>query len=111
MKSAIDTDLKQLKIIFSMFEKYDKAIHTQNIHEELSERLHEELDYKLEAKYCKLYSHLLKDEQNIHVPQIVGSLSTDRLLTATWLDGNGIMDYIDEPVEIRNQIAMNMFRA
>jgi len=46
MQSAIDTDLNQLKIIFGIYERYDKAIKTQHIHAELAERLCEELDYE-----------------------------------------------------------------
>ncbi|MCI5061270.1 MAG: AarF/ABC1/UbiB kinase family protein [Alphaproteobacteria bacterium] len=111
MKSAIQADLNQLKIIFSIYERYDSSIKTQNIHAELSERLHEELDYELEAKYEKLYGYMLKDEKSIHVPEIIDELSTDRLLTSTWLEGERILNYTDAPAETRNAIAMNMFRA
>lgn len=111
MTSAIEADLNQLKIIFSLYEKYDKAIKTSQIHGELAERLREELDYTLEAKYTKLYHHMLRNEKHVHTPQIVDDLSTDRLLTSTWLEGNPIMGYIDKDIETRNTIAMNMFRA
>jgi predicted unusual protein kinase regulating ubiquinone biosynthesis (AarF/ABC1/UbiB family) len=111
MHSAIKADLNQLKIIFSIYERYDSAIKTKYIHDELAARLYEELDYRLEAKHCKLYAYMLRDESNIHVPGIVDELSTGRLLTSTWLDGGRILDYIDAPQEQRNRIALNMFRA
>ncbi len=111
MQSAIDTDLNQLKIIFSLYEKYDKAIKTGQIHSELAERLKEELDYTLEAKYERLYSYMLRDEQHVHVPEVVEELSTSRLLTTTWMDGTRIMDYVDKDTQTRNTLAMNMFRA
>lgn len=111
MQSAIDTDLNQLKIIFSLYEKYDKAIKTGQIHSELAERLKEELDYTLEAKYERLYSYMLRDEQHVHVPEVVEDLSTSRLLTTTWMDGARIMDYVDKDTQTRNTLAMNMFRA
>ncbi len=111
MQSAIDADLNQLKIIFSLYEKYDKAIKTNQIHSELAERLREELDYELEAKYTKLYGYILRDEKNVHVPEIIDDLSTDRLLTSTWMEGTRILDYIGKDTETRNTIAMNMFRA
>ena len=111
MTSAIEADLNQLKIIFSLYEKYDKAIKTSQIHGELAERLREELDYTLEAKYTKLYHHMLRNEKHVHTPQVVDDLSTDRLLTSTWLEGNPIMGYVDKDIETRNTIAMNMFRA
>ncbi len=111
MSSAIDADLNQLKIIFSIYEKYDKAIKTGEIHTELAQRLREELDYKLEAKHAKLYSHMLRNEKHVHVPKIIDDLSTDRLLTSSWMEGTRIMDFIDKDTETRNTLAMNMFRA
>lgn len=111
MQSAIDTDLHQLKIIFNIYERYDKAIRTEQIHTELAERLREELDYTREAKHCKLYTHMLADEKGVHVPEVIDDLSTDRLLTSTWLDGDKILNYKGAPQEQRNKIAMNMFRA
>ncbi|MCB9983916.1 MAG: AarF/ABC1/UbiB kinase family protein [Rhodospirillales bacterium] len=111
MQSAIDTDLNQLKIIFGIYERYDKAIQTSQIHAELAERLREELDYAREARHCKLYEYMLKDEPGVHIPHVYDDLSTDRLLTTSWMDGNKILTYKDAPQEQRNRIAMNMFRA
>ncbi len=111
MASAIEADLNQLKLIFSIFERYDPSIKTGHIHAELSARLREELDYALEAKHCRLYEDILKDEDHVHVPGVVDDLSTGRLLTATWLEGEKVLTYKDAPIEQRNRIAMNMFRA
>lgn len=111
MKSAIDADLQQLKVIFSLYERYDKAVQTRYIHEELSARLREELDYGLEARYCKLYRYMLRDTKNVHIPEIIDELSTRRLLCSTWMEGTPILDYVDAPPEQRSRIAINMFRA
>lgn len=111
MQSAIAADLSQLKLIFSLYESFDKSIITKNIHAELESRLHEELNYAQEAKYTRLYAEMLADEKNVHVPRVIENLSTSRLLTTTWMNGKNIMLYKDAPVEQRNQIAMNMFRA
>ncbi len=111
MQSAISADLNQLKIIFSIYERYDSAIQTKHIHEELAARLYEELDYELEAKHCRLYAHMLRDEKGVHVPEVVPELSTKRLLTSTWLDGEKILNFVDAHPDERNELAMNMFRA
>ena len=111
MASAIVADLNQLKIIFSIYETYDKSIHTKHIHEELTARLHEELDYALEARHSKMYEWMLRDEENVHVPKIIDELSTPRLLTSTWLEGDKILNYVDADAGTRNTLAMNMFRA
>jgi predicted unusual protein kinase regulating ubiquinone biosynthesis (AarF/ABC1/UbiB family) len=111
MQSAIAADLNQLKIIFSIYERYDSSIQTKYIHEELAARLYEELNYTLEARHCKLYTHMLKDEKGVHIPEVVDELSTERLLTSTWLDGDKILNYVDAHPQERNELAMNMFRA
>jgi predicted unusual protein kinase regulating ubiquinone biosynthesis (AarF/ABC1/UbiB family) len=111
MQSAIDADLNQLKIIFGIYGRYDNSIRTEHIHTELSERLREELDYELEARHCKLYAHMLRDEKNVvHVPEVIDELSTKRLLTSTWLEGEKILNFVDAHPEKRSRLAMNMFR-
>lgn len=111
MQSAITADLNQLKLIFSLYESYDKAIKTKNIYDELKARLNEELDYELESRHQKLYTEILKDEPNVHVPKIIDDLSTSRLLTSEWAEGEKILNFKEASLETRNTIAMNMFRA
>jgi len=111
MRSAIEVDLKQLKVMFALYGQYDKSIKTEHIHAELAERLQEELDYELEANHCRLYRYMLREEANVHVPEIASELSTDRLLTSTWMDGENILTFKKADLEVRNQLAMNMFRA
>lgn len=111
MQSAIEADLKQLKLIFSLYEKYDSAISTKYIHQELAARLYEELDYKRESRHAKMYAHILKDEKGVHIAEVIDDLSTDRLLTSTWLDGEKILSFKEAPQAQRNDIALNLFRA
>ena len=111
MGSAVEADLKQLNLAFSLYQRYDKAIDPSNIHAELADRLREELDYKREARNMSLYRHILEKEDAVHVPISIPELSTDRLLTMTWLEGTPLMGWLDTDVEQRNQIARNMFRA
>lgn len=111
MASVIEADLKQLKLIFSLYSRFDKAIQTDNIYEEVAARLREELDYEREAKQMRLYARMLADEPGVHVPEPVAEFSTGRLLTMTWLDGIPLLEAAERPLEERNQIAYNMFRA
>ena len=111
MSSAVEADLKQLKLIMSLYGRYDSSIETGQIHAELADRLREELDYKREARHLALYRRMLADETGVHVPDVVDALSTDRLLTMSWLDGEPIMSAVAAPQEVRNAIALNMFRA
>jgi predicted unusual protein kinase regulating ubiquinone biosynthesis (AarF/ABC1/UbiB family) len=111
MQSTVEADLRQLKLIFSVYERYDRAIATKEIHAEISARLREELDYEREAKHMRLYGHMLSKEDGVHVPEPVAELCTRRLLTMTWLDGVKLLEVAKDPVERRNAVAINMFRA
>jgi predicted unusual protein kinase regulating ubiquinone biosynthesis (AarF/ABC1/UbiB family) len=111
MSSAVEADLKQLKFVFSIFKRYDKAINPTNIHTELSERLREELDYVRESQNMQLYQIMLQDEPGVHVPNTIADLSANRLLTMDWLEGDRLLNVVDRPLKNRNDIALNMFRA
>ncbi len=110
MTSAVEADLKQLKLIMGVFEKYDNAVITSEIQKEVADRLYEELDYGLEAKHAALYNFMLDDEEAVQVPCIHPELSTTRLLTSSWLDGEHILDFVKAKPNRRNEIAYNLFR-
>ena len=110
MASAVEADLRQLKIAMGLYERYDRAVTTAEIHAEIADRLREELDYQREAAHMRLYGEILRDEPGIAVPQPIPELSTRRLLTMTWLDGAPILDTAEAPIARRNQIALRMFR-
>ena len=111
MASAGEADLRELKIILSLYERWDRALSTDEIHAEIAERLREELDYSREAAHLRFYRAILKDEERVTVPEPVTALSTKRLLTMNWLDGRKLLDFADAPQERRDAIAIAMFRA
>ncbi len=113
MGSIVEADLKQLRFAISIYERYDKAIQASEIYKELVARMREELDYRREAAQMALYRHMLEDEPGAHVPEAIAELSTDRLLSMTWLDGTPLLAFIAEhdDIESRNRVAHNMFRA
>ena len=111
MRSAVEADLSQLGVLFSVHRRMSPAVETSEILKEIGARLREELDYALEAKHTRLYGLIFQDDAQVRVPEIVSELSTQRLLTMTWLDGKPLLDHTDRPLEERNQIARAMFRA
>jgi predicted unusual protein kinase regulating ubiquinone biosynthesis (AarF/ABC1/UbiB family) len=111
MASAVEADLRQLRLAMGLYERYDRSVTTVDIHAEIADRLREELDYAREAAHMRLYGEILKDEEGVAVPRPLAELSTRRLLTMTWLDGDPILDFAAEaPLEARNEIALRMFR-
>ena len=111
MISTVEADLRQLKLAFSIYRRYDQAIDPMQIHTELSARLHEELDYLREACHMALYAGMLGSEPAVHVADVVDGLTTQRLLTMTWLTGAPLLSLVEAGLEERNTVACNMFRA
>ena len=111
MISTVDADLKQLKLIFSLYGTWDKTIKTKDIYNELSERLKEELNYKRELKNMMLFNEMLKDEKYINIPKPIDKLSTNRLLTMSWLNGESFMNWKNSSPKIKNHLALTLFYA
>jgi predicted unusual protein kinase regulating ubiquinone biosynthesis (AarF/ABC1/UbiB family) len=111
MASAVEADLVQLRGLLSLFKSMDRSIDSTEAVEEVGERLREELDYARELKQMRLFALMLADEPAIKMPEPVEELSTKRLLTMTWLEGRGLMSWLDEPQETRNRIARLLFKA
>ena len=111
MKSAVEADLGQLGVILGLQRRISPEIDTTEIAKELGERLREELDYDREARQTALYRMMLKGEGAVRVPETFPDLSTGRLLTMTWLDGNRLLTYLDHDLADRNRIATALFQA
>src|ERR1044071_1140086 len=76
MQSAVEADVRQLSLVFSIYRRYDDSIDTTQIHAEIAARLREELDYRREAKHMLLYREMLKRESQVHVPEVHPELSS-----------------------------------
>ncbi|PPR48858.1 MAG: putative protein kinase UbiB [Alphaproteobacteria bacterium MarineAlpha5_Bin5] len=111
MQSAVSADLSQLKMIFSIYQSYNKAIKTDEVYKEITERLNEELDYEREKKLMKVFAKIFSKDNFIHVPKTYDKLSTKRLLTMSWLEGKSILEYKDAKKYVRNSLARNMYYA
>jgi len=111
MQSAVEADLAQLNLLFTLRKRFDPAIDASEIKLEIADRLREELDYKREAKHVALYRHMLRDQPLIRVPKVWPELSTGRLLTLDWLEGTKMLAHKQDPLEVRNRLATAMFTA
>nr|WP_321983563.1 AarF/ABC1/UbiB kinase family protein [uncultured Lichenicoccus sp.] len=113
MASTVDADLRQLRVAMNLYHRIDNAIQQDEIYKELAERLREELDYAREASHLRLYRLMLGDFPQVSVPEPLEALSTARLLTMNWLDGESFRQRLerDASAESRNAIATALFGA
>ena len=111
MQSAVEADLRQLQLIFAIHRRMDPVIDTTEIAKEIGARIREELDYRREAKHAMLYRRMLAGIEQIHVPRVWPELSTGRLLTLDWLEGDRLLAHKDDDLATRNLLGTAMFTA
>jgi predicted unusual protein kinase regulating ubiquinone biosynthesis (AarF/ABC1/UbiB family) len=111
MKSAVEADLQQLEWLFALHRRMEPVIDTSEIGKEIAARLREELDYEREARHVALYRAMLADVPEVRVPRVWPELSTHRLLTLDWLEGDKLLTHKGDRLEIRNALATAMFKA
>jgi predicted unusual protein kinase regulating ubiquinone biosynthesis (AarF/ABC1/UbiB family) len=111
MQSAVEADLIQLGLLLGVQRRMSPEIDTREIQQEIGARLREELDYRREAKHAALYAQVLRERDDVRVPGVWPSLSSGRLLTLDWLEGNRLLSYKERDLETRNRIATALFHA
>lgn len=111
MASAVEADLRQLDVLFSLHRRMDGAIDTSEIKKEIAARVREELNYRREARHAALYHEILADSPDIRVPRVRADLTTSRLLTMDWLSGEKVLAFRRAPQEERDAIGHALFRA
>jgi predicted unusual protein kinase regulating ubiquinone biosynthesis (AarF/ABC1/UbiB family) len=111
MQSAVEADLRQLQLIFAIHRRMDPVIDTSEIAKEIGARIREELDYRREAKHVVLYRTMLAGIEKIRVPRVWPELSTGRLLTLDWLDGDRLLAHKNDDLAARNLLGTAMFTA
>src|SRR4051812_11073013 len=111
MQSAVEADLQQLEFVFAIHRRMEPAIDTREMAKEIGARIREELDYEREARHAALYQSMLADVPEVRVPSVWPKLSTKRLLTLGWLEGEKILAFVEAPQAIRNRLATAMFKA
>ena len=109
--SAVETDLSNLDLVFALHRRAGAAIDTSEIAREIKERMREELDYEREARIARLYRVMLADRPFVRVPRVDETLSTRRLLTLEWLNGEPLAAFESAAQEMRDAIAVGLFDA
>lgn len=109
MQSAVESDVGQLRAVLGIGRQFFTAIDTREAVEEIAERIREELDYDREARAMRLYGAFFAGRDDIRVPTPDPDLSTGRLLTMNWLDGEGLQSFKTADQDTRNRVAKILF--
>jgi predicted unusual protein kinase regulating ubiquinone biosynthesis (AarF/ABC1/UbiB family) len=115
MASIIKADLAQLKLILSLYESWSQALDTAEVQEEIALRFAEEVDYHHEARNIDIYRHIFSQGREetfgVHIPVVFPDLTTKRLLTLSWMEGQSLLTKTESPLEERNTLSRQLFMA
>ena len=90
---AIKNDLKSVNLLGSMMGPLNHRLHTKQTLAELTEVFLSELDYTREAEMADVFRRIHQDDDDIVIPRVHQSLSTQRVLTAEMIGGIGYAEF------------------
>ena len=79
--------LEELGHVIQTRTTWGREYRVEDLVAEFSDRLREELDYRIEARNAHTIASTLPSDARIRVPYVYDDLSTSRVLVMEWLDG------------------------
>ena len=107
---AIAADLKNAGMLGVLLKQGFGGLEPDDMIAEIRERLVEELDYRLEARNQQEFADFYRDHPYIHVPEVMPTLSTGRVLTSELVDGHTWDDLLTWDQRERDLAAETIFR-
>ncbi|GAA28956.2 aarF domain-containing kinase [Clonorchis sinensis] len=107
---SIDADIKNLMTLLKRFDILPRGLFAEQAASVATRELREECNYIREASYCKQFASLLADDPVFQVPAVVDELTTDRVLTAEFMEGLVLDDCCSLPQDVRNWIGEQLLR-
>jgi predicted unusual protein kinase regulating ubiquinone biosynthesis (AarF/ABC1/UbiB family) len=107
---AVRADMQNLGMIMSLLKRMTPGLNVKAITAEVRERIEEELDYELEAGNQRSLARIYAGHPFIVVPEVIGSLSRERVLVSEFVSGVGFEDLKQRPQAERDRIGEIIFR-
>jgi predicted unusual protein kinase regulating ubiquinone biosynthesis (AarF/ABC1/UbiB family) len=108
--AAIEADLRNASLLGAILKQGFGGLDPDDMVAEIKERLIDELDYSLEAVNQQAFADFYRGHPFIHVPDVLASHSTARVLTSELVNGSTWQEMIEWPQEERDLIGECLFR-
>jgi predicted unusual protein kinase regulating ubiquinone biosynthesis (AarF/ABC1/UbiB family) len=108
--AAVRADMQNLGLILRLAKRIAPGMDPQAMGQEIRDRIEEELDYELEAQNQRTLARLFRGHPFIHVPDVVTSLSRERVLVSEFVAGKRFEELKALPQEERDRIGEMQFR-
>ncbi len=108
--AAVRADLQNMGMLLNIVKHLAPGLDPKTIGKEIRDRIEEELDYELEAQNQRSLARIYRGHPFIVVPDVVGSLSRERVLVTEFVQGTGFEELKGLPQRERDRIGEIVFR-
>jgi predicted unusual protein kinase regulating ubiquinone biosynthesis (AarF/ABC1/UbiB family) len=107
---AVRADMQNLGMILRVMKSVAPGLDVRATAEEIRGRIHEELDYELEAQNQRAMARIFRGHPFIAIPEVVTSLSREKVIVTELVAGRGFDDLRGEAPAVRDRLGEIVFR-
>jgi predicted unusual protein kinase regulating ubiquinone biosynthesis (AarF/ABC1/UbiB family) len=107
---AVRADMQNLGLILRLAKRIAPGMDPKALGEEIRDRIEEELDYELEAQNQRTLARLFRGHPFIVIPDVVTSVSRERVLVSEFVEGKGFEELKTLPQPERDRVGEMLFR-
>jgi predicted unusual protein kinase regulating ubiquinone biosynthesis (AarF/ABC1/UbiB family) len=107
---AVRADMQNLGMILRLMKRVAPGLDVKATAEEIRSRIHEELDYELEAANQRALARIFRGHPFIVVPEVISGLSRERVLVSEFVSGVGFDDVKEMDQAVRDRVGEIVFR-
>ena len=108
--AAVRADMQNLGLILRLAKRIAPGLDPKAIGAEIRDRIEEELDYELEAQNQRALARIFRGHPFIVVPEVLSSLSRERVLVSEYVEGTGFEELKSFPQKVRDRAGEMLFR-
>lgn len=106
--TSIDSDVDNIASLLKATGLLPKTIDIQPLLDDAKLQLHDEADYKKEAKFLQRFANALADDDRFIVPQLHSELSTGYILAMDYVAGEPIEAVLEQNQQERNRVVSSL---
>ena len=110
VNTAVRADMQNLGMILRLMKSVAPGLDPKALGTEIRSRIEEELDYELEAQNQRRLARIFRGHPFIVIPDVVTSLSHERVIVSEFVAGRGFEEMKQLPQEERDRIGETIFR-
>jgi predicted unusual protein kinase regulating ubiquinone biosynthesis (AarF/ABC1/UbiB family) len=108
--AAVRADMQNLGLILRLAKRIAPGMDPKAIGAEIRSKIQDELDYELEAQNQRTLSRIFRGHPFIVIPEVITSLSRERLMVSEFVSGTGFEELKRYPQDDRDRIGEMLFR-